>query len=76
MLPMWISPEGEIPLETTTGRPDAIAASAASSAQCREAVAPIVIVCFSPRPQSAARYIGDLASIKRRGSVLSNDHAL
>jgi hypothetical protein len=30
---MWIFPEGEIPDETTAGRPEAIAASAAASAQ-------------------------------------------
>jgi hypothetical protein len=29
MLPMWISPDGEIPLDTMTGRPAAIAAAAA-----------------------------------------------
>jgi len=30
---MWIFPEGEIPEETMAGRPEAIAASAAASAQ-------------------------------------------
>jgi hypothetical protein len=33
MLPMWILPDGEMPEETTAGRPEAIAAAAAASAQ-------------------------------------------
>jgi hypothetical protein len=76
MLPMWISPEGEIPLEITTGRPDAIAVSAASSAQWREAVSPFVIVCFSTSGTNSARYIGGVAIINLDDSVLRRDLSL
>lgn len=76
MLPMWISPEGEIPLETTTGRPDAIAASAASSAQWRAAVSPFVIVRISSPETNSARYIGGVAIINLDGSVLRRDLSL
>jgi hypothetical protein len=61
MLPMWISPDGEMPDETTTGLPEAMAASAASSAQCRATVSPLVI---------PARYIAAGAAIKKNRIVL------
>jgi hypothetical protein len=60
---MWISPDGEIPEDTTTGRPDAIAASAATSAQCRAAVSLVVIMDCSGVSESAARYIGVVENI-------------
>jgi hypothetical protein len=63
MLPMWISPEGEIPLDTTTGRPDAIAASAATSAQCLTPSLLVVIVEISAGRKFAARYIDGVAII-------------
>jgi len=76
MFPMWISPDGEIPLETTTGRPDASAASAASSAQCREAVSPFVIVCLPWRKSNPSRYIGAVAITNFDTSVLRRDLSL
>ena len=78
MLPMWISPEGEMPLDTTGGLPLSIASAACRSAQCLSESRFNVFISRRGRqsyrsdaPSRTKRLVGACATVVEEGAFHS-----